>query len=110
MSLLKLAIYQKEGSFATVLDDISNPRIEGSKLTYDGGYTYGIDENHILIDDDVTPPETLEEAKLIDQKAYYSFEKVDKIADLEAKLQVARQENEMNALALMELAELVLGG
>lgn len=107
---MKVTIYKKDGTFATVLDDINNPLLTHDQLTFDGGSLSGFDENHILLDDAASPPATLEEAKLLDQSAQYTFKEVDEIAELKKQLQAEREANEMNALALMELAEIVLGG
>jgi regulator of RNase E activity RraA len=107
---MKIAIYLQSGMLATVLEGITNPKLTCNELTFDQGSITGIDENHILLDDSTEVPETLEEATALDQKEQYTIEKVDEVAELKAQLQAAREENEMNALAIMELAELVLGG
>jgi len=107
---MKVAIYQKDGTFATVLEEIYNPKITGDQLTFDNGNLSGFNDQHILLNDEVEPPETLEDARLLDQRAKYTIEKVDEIVELKKQLQEEKEANEMNALALMELAEMVLGG
>jgi hypothetical protein len=79
---MKIAIYKKDDTFATVLDGIINPRLTDNVLNFDNGSISGFDESHILLDDTVVIPETLEEAKELDQKAQYTFNKVDEVEEI----------------------------
>jgi hypothetical protein len=79
---MKVAIYKKDGTFAAVYEDIYNPRLTDNQLTFDNGNISDFDENHILLEDEVNPPGTLEEAIILDKKADYTFEKVDEIAEI----------------------------
>jgi hypothetical protein len=79
---MKVAIYQKSGILATVLDDVNNPILSGSILSFDNGNISGFNENHILLGDDDLVPETFEQAKLLDKKAEYTFEEIDEMAEL----------------------------
>lgn len=62
-----MAIYNVDGDFATVYEDLGNPVLEGDTLICDKGAISGWDDRHVLLDDDVEPPGTLEEAKAIDK-------------------------------------------
>lgn len=106
---MKVAIYKNDGTFSTLFEEINNPKLTENQLVFDYGSISGFDDNHILLDDEAEIPQTLAEALLLDQKANYTFEKVDEIANLKAQLQISKEENEMNALAIMELAEMILG-
>ena len=107
---MKIAIYKKDGTFATVLEGINNPKITGEELSFDNGSISGFDDKHILLDDETEIPADIKDARLLDQRAKYTSEKVDEITELKKQLQEEKEANEMNALALMELAEMVLGG
>lgn len=79
---MKVAIYKNDGTYTTFLDGINNPRLTDNQLTFDNGSISGFDENHILLEDDVEAPETIEEAKVLDQTPIYIYEKVDETAEL----------------------------
>ncbi|MFS0776269.1 hypothetical protein ABC255_09705 [Neobacillus sp. 3P2-tot-E-2] len=79
---MRIAIYQKSGMLATVLEDVINPKLIGSELSFDNGNISGVDDYHILLESDDAVPETLEEAKVLDKKAAHTFIKTDEIADL----------------------------
>ena len=91
---MKIAIYNKEGTFATVFDGITSPKIIDEELTFDNGSLSGFDENHILLDDETDIPATLEEAKLLDKRAQYTFENANETEELKKQLA------ETNALIL----------
>jgi hypothetical protein len=110
---MKIAIYHENGELASVYEGIENPKINGQDLYFDGGSFSSIDDNHILLNDDVKVPDTLtDEIKALDKKA--ALEKFltaeEEKEQLKAKLEEVQKQNDMNALAIMELAQIVFGG
>jgi hypothetical protein len=97
---MKIAIYQNNGMLATVLEDIDNPKLVGSELTFDKGSITGIDENHILLDDAVEVPETLEEASAINQLS--NLTKVPTLEEENAELRLRLESAEMAIISLMD--------
>lgn len=61
---MKIAFYRKEnGQFvSTINEEMTNPKISGDRIIYDKGAISGLTECHILLDDNVDPPLTIEEA------------------------------------------------
>jgi hypothetical protein len=100
---MKIAIYQNNGMLATVLEDIDNPKLVGSELTFDKGSITGIDENHILLDDEAETPETLEEANSLNQMGNLTKVLTPEEENNELKQQLA----ETNAL-LLDFMESIL--
>lgn len=96
---MKIAIYQS-GMLATVLEGINNPKLIGDELTFDQGSILGIDENHILLDDETEVPETLEEATLLDQKG--NLNKLLTLEEENAELRTRLESAEMAIITLMD--------
>lgn len=66
---MKIAIYNRDGFYATVYEGINNPKIKDNDLVFDGGVMASLNENYIFLEDEVEPPAKLEEAKLLDQRS-----------------------------------------
>jgi cell shape-determining protein MreC len=96
---MKIAIYQN-GTLATVLEGVNNPKLVGSELTFDQGSITGTDENHILLDDAAEAPETLEEAKTLNQMDRLS--KVQTLEEENAELRSRLESAEMAIITLMD--------
>jgi hypothetical protein len=98
---MKLALY-KDNQVISVIEDVENPEVEGDCVTWANGKLIGIKIPFLLLNDETDiNQEVTEELILLDRKT--EFYKVDKMVELE-------EGNEMNALAIMELAEMLLGG
>ena len=100
---MKIAIYQNDGMLATVLEGVDNPKLVGSELIFDKGSITGIDENHILLDDEAEAPETLEEANSLNQIGNLTKVLTPEEENNELKQQLA----ETNAL-LLDFMESIL--
>jgi hypothetical protein len=92
---MKIVIYQ-DGKLSAIYEDINNPKIKGDIIHFDGGQIEGINENHILVEDDIEPgaeltPDMLE----LDKKN--TLEAFKTIEDLQAE----RIENLENALLMV---------
>jgi hypothetical protein len=110
VSILQIVLFQGK-NVLNVIDNVVDIKIEGNSITWQDGAIRDVKVDYLIVDDDVEiGPVIDDEIIALDKKAQYIFEKVDEVAELKAQLQGAREENEMNALAIMELAELVLGG
>jgi hypothetical protein len=93
---MKLAIYSKDGAFSTVYENINNPVWVRNEIICTNGTFSGITDKHILLGDDVTPPETLAEAILLDQK-----DSINKVLTVE-------EENEQLKARVSELEDALL--
>jgi hypothetical protein len=96
---MKIAIYQN-GTLATVLEGVNNPKLIGGELTFDQGSITGIDENHILLDDAVEVPETSEEAVTLNQMGHLT--KVTTLEEENAELRSRLESAEMAIITLMD--------
>jgi len=84
---MRLAIYSPiDGSLLSVYKNINNPSIEGDLLVFTNGSFSGLTDYHILLDDDVVLPDTLEDARLLDKKAEYEVEKINETEELKKQL------------------------
>ena len=64
---MKLAIYTVDGNLGSVYE-IKNPKFVGDKLVFDKGEIKGLEDRNIFLNDDETPPDLLDDAKLIDKR------------------------------------------
>ncbi|OLS39150.1 hypothetical protein [Bacillus sp. MRMR6] len=105
---MKIVLY-KDAQVISIVDEVYNPIVNGNNITWDDGSLTGIKTEFLLLDDliivsgEVTPEIIAQDKKLL-------FGKKDEVAGLKAQLQEAKEANEMNAMAIMELAEMLLGG
>mgnify|MGYP003575844933 CR=1 FL=1 len=97
---MKIAIYQNDGMLATVLEGVDNPKLVGSELIFDKGSITGIDENHILLDDATIAPETVEEARAVNQMD--QLNKVPTLEEENAELRLRLESAEMAIITLMD--------
>jgi hypothetical protein len=92
---MKIVIYQ-DGKLSAVYENINNPKLKGDIIYFDGGQFEGINENHILIDDEVEPGAELTRDMLeLDKKN--TIEAFKTVEDL----QMERIENLENALLMV---------
>jgi hypothetical protein len=104
---MKLVLYH-ENRILGVFENIRSPSVQEKGVTWEGGSLSDASSFLLLDDDDVEVGSTFtDNLLLLDKKSEYVKTPND---DLTARLDAAEKENEMNALAIMELAELVLGG
>lgn len=64
---MKLVVYLETGAKGPIFEGITNPKLKGNELVFDMGSVSGIDNHHILLDDTVVPPDTWEEATLLNK-------------------------------------------
>ena len=105
---MKLALYHNS-KILQVFENVASPVVQGNTVSWETGSIS--DGEFLLLDDSVEVADTVtEELVNWDQKENFVKEKPPDTEELLSRLLEAEKENEMNALAIMELAELLLGG
>jgi hypothetical protein len=66
---MKLAIYDKDGNYTTILEGINNPLLVGNNLMFDGGQLADLTDNHILLNNEDEAPLLLSDAISLDKKS-----------------------------------------
>jgi hypothetical protein len=98
---MKLILYDDNFKVIDLVEGIKKPFVNGNNVTWEDGSLSGINLPFLLLEDEVTVETVTKEILAFDKKNEYV--KVDEIAQLQ-------EENKMNAMAIMELAELLMGG
>ena len=102
---MKLVIYNEEKDVIDVTEYIEDPEISGNDIEWLGGSMTDVKLPFILLADDVEVGDKVtKELLVLDEKDEYT-----KI-DLYEENRRLRAINNMNSMAIMELAQIVLGG
>lgn len=103
---MKLVLYDEETlEVRRVEEDIRSPVVDGNNVIWEVGSLHGIKLPFLLLEDDVEVHESVDEA-IIGLNLSEQYLKVDLLEE-NKKL---KEENKLNAMAIMELAEMIFGG
>jgi len=102
---MKLVIYDEENNVVEIHENIRSPVVNGQDVQWEDGSMTGIKLPFLLLEDDVLVEGRVDEA-LISQDKKENFP----LVDLEEENKILKDENKMNAMAVMELAEMIFGG
>ncbi|MDW0113757.1 hypothetical protein QT711_11215 [Sporosarcina saromensis] len=98
-----IVIYDDLRNIVSVIKNVSGPIVNGNDITWEDGSLTGVQLPFLLLDDmEIT--EITNEIIAMDRKSEFPF------VDFKKENGVLKQENEMNSMAIMELAELIIMG
>ena len=103
---MKLVLYdEKTLEVRQIEEDIRSPVVDGNNVIWEVGSVKGIKLPFLLLEDDVEVLEVVNET-IIELDLSEQFLKVDLLEENRR----LKEENQLNAMAIMDLAEMIFGG
>lgn len=101
---MKLVIY-KDNEIIQTFEGLEGVEVDGNNITWSTGSAKEVNVDFIVLDNEVEIPDEL-------TSTIISLDKKDTIKkiDLYEENRKLKEENQLNALAIMELAEIISGG